>query len=341
MEKLITSHWSDFQCVPEDYIFPPESRPGNIKIPFNTSIPVIDLSEAQNGDRTNTIHKIIKASEEFGFFQVINHGVSVNRIKETMNVFNEVFKMPDVYKKKLITNDPSKPCKMFTSSINYDHEKVHLWKDTLRHKCYPLEQSQHLWPENPTNYRECVGDFSTEVKKLGSRIMNLIGEGLGLENGYFDNDLTGSILLSVNHYPPCPEPSLTLGIIKHSDPNLITILLQDDVSGLQVFKHEEWIAVEAIPHAFVINVGYQLQIISNGKLKSVEHRAVTNSSHGRTSAAFCLAPSGDCNVGPAQAITDENNPPIFKNFKYKEFISHYINKNGDTDVVLKSFETPR
>lgn len=90
--------------------------------------------------------------------------------------------------------------------------------------------------------------------------MNLFGEGLGLEYGYFDNDLTGSILLSVNHYPPCPEPNLTLGITKHSDPNLITILLQDDVSGLQVFKDGEWIAVEALPHAFVINVGYQLQV---------------------------------------------------------------------------------
>jgi len=90
--------------------------------------------------------------------------------------------------------------------------------------------------------------------------MNLIGEGLGLEYGYFDNDLTGSILLSVNHYPPCPDPNLTLGITKHSDPNLITILLQDDVSGLQVFKDGEWIAVEALPHAFVINVGYQLQV---------------------------------------------------------------------------------
>lgn len=341
MDKLITSCWSNFQSVPENYIFPPESRPGNFKIPFNSSIPVIDLSEAQKGDRTNIIQKMIKASEEFGFFQIINHGVPVNQMKETMNVFKEVFHMPDEYKKSLCSNDPSKPCKMFTSSINYDSEKVHLWRDNLRHQCYPLEQWQHIWPENPPRYRECVGDFSTEVKKLGSRIMNLFGEGLGLEYGYFDNDLTGSILLSVNHYPPCPEPNLTLGITKHSDPNLITILLQDDVSGLQVFKDGEWIAVEALPHAFVINVGYQLQIISNGKLKSAEHRAVTNSSHARTTGAFFVAPSDDCHVEPAQTITDEHNPPIFKSFKYKDFNSHYFNKYADTDVVLKSFEAPK
>jgi len=72
MDKLITSCWSNFQSVPEDYIFPPESRPGNLKIPFNSSIPVIDLSEAQKGDRANIIQKMIKASEEFGFFQVLS-----------------------------------------------------------------------------------------------------------------------------------------------------------------------------------------------------------------------------------------------------------------------------
>ena len=88
----------------------------------------------------------------------------------------------------------------------------------------------------------------------------MISEGLGLECGYFDNDLSGSMLLSVNHYPPCPEPSLTLGITKHSDPNLITILLQDDVCGLQVFKNGKWVAVEPFPDAFVVNIGYQLQV---------------------------------------------------------------------------------
>ena len=90
--------------------------------------------------------------------------------------------------------------------------------------------------------------------------MNLISEGLGLKCGYFDDYLTGSMILSVNHYPRCPEPSLTLGMSKHSDPNLITILMQDDVSGLQVLKDGDWIALEAHPHAFVINVGYQLQV---------------------------------------------------------------------------------
>lgn len=81
--------------------------------------------------------------------------------------------------------------------------------------------------------------------------MNLRSEGFGLN--------TRSMTLSVNHYPRFPYPNLTLGMRKHLDHNRITILVQDGVSGLQVFKDRQWISVEPSSQAFVINVGYQLQ----------------------------------------------------------------------------------
>ncbi|KAI9119112.1 hypothetical protein K1719_009787 [Acacia pycnantha] len=72
MEKLISS-WYNVRAVPEDFIFPPETRPGNLHVPIGEVIPVIDLSEAEQGDRTPTIQKILRAYQEFGFFQAINH----------------------------------------------------------------------------------------------------------------------------------------------------------------------------------------------------------------------------------------------------------------------------
>jgi hypothetical protein len=70
MEKPI-SNWSNIKSVPENYIFPLESRPGDLKIPISSNIPIIDLNEAQKGDKANTIHQIIKAAQEFGFIQVL------------------------------------------------------------------------------------------------------------------------------------------------------------------------------------------------------------------------------------------------------------------------------
>lgn len=109
--------------------------------------------------------------------------------------------------------------------------------------------------------RECVGACSIEIKKLASRILALISEGLGLKSEYFEDELlSGSMTLVVNHYPPCPQPSLTLGSSKHADPNLITILLQDCIYGLQVLKEDKWIGVEPNPQAFVVNMGCLLQV---------------------------------------------------------------------------------
>lgn len=58
-------------------------------------------------------------------------------------------------------------------------------------------------------FREPVGACSTQVRELASNILELIGEGLGVGAGYFRDELSQQMLLSVNYYPPCPEPNLT------------------------------------------------------------------------------------------------------------------------------------
>ncbi|KAF7818414.1 protein DOWNY MILDEW RESISTANCE 6-like [Senna tora] len=334
MEKLVSNWFHDVgPTVPEDYIFPPETRPGDLHVPISQSIPVIDLSEAEQGDPTLTIHKILKASQDFGFFQVINHGVPENLMKETMSVFKEFFQLPPEAKQHFYSEDLSKPCRLYRSTPNYATEKLHLWREALRHPCHPLEQWNHSWPQTPTTYKECVGTCSIEIKKLGSRILRLISEGLGLQSDYFDGELSGSVILTANHYPPCPEPSLTLGVSKHSDPNLITILLQDDVYGLQVLKDDSWIGVEPNPRAFVVNISNQLQVISNDKLKSGEHRVVTNASDGRTSAAFFIGALEESIIEPAKSLTDQLHPPLYKSFKTRDFVTKFVAAGADSSVL--------
>ncbi|KAI9119434.1 hypothetical protein K1719_010109 [Acacia pycnantha] len=73
-----------------------------------------------------------------------------------------------------------------------------------------LHKWQHFWPRTPTRYQEIVGACSVEVKKLASRILGLIGEGLGLKSEYFDDELSERIIMT-----GLPEPSLTLGTSEH------------------------------------------------------------------------------------------------------------------------------
>lgn len=92
------------------------------------------------------------------------------------------------------------------------------------------------------------------------KILDLIGEGLGMEAGYFErNNLTVNQNIVANHYPVCADPSSAMGAAPHYDPNLITILHQK-LYGLQIFKNGEWLGVEPLPNALTVVVSSQLQV---------------------------------------------------------------------------------
>ncbi|KAM7528664.1 hypothetical protein LguiB_032074 [Lonicera macranthoides] len=65
--------------------------------------------------------------------------------------------------------------------------------------------------------------------------------------------------------------------------------------GLQIIKKDgEWVGVDPLPNAFVIVIANQLQVISNGKLRSAEHRGVTNLDSDRISIVNFFGPSKEC-----------------------------------------------
>ena len=109
-------------------------------------------------------------------------------------------------------------------------------------------------------YRIIVGKYSTEVRKFLLTMLELICEGIGIKTGYFEGELSKTQLVSVNHHTPCPDPSLTLGMPEHCDPNLISMLQQADVCGLQALKDGQWIGIEPLANAFVVIPGLQLRV---------------------------------------------------------------------------------
>ena len=113
--------------------------------------------------------------------------------------------------------------------------------------------------------RKVIAEYGEEVVKLGGRMLRFMSINLGLKEDYLMNAFGGEeqvgACLRVNFYPKCPQPDLTLGLSPHSDPGGMTILLPDDnVSGLQVRKGDDWITVKPVPNAFIINIGDQIQV---------------------------------------------------------------------------------
>lgn len=117
--------------------------------------------------------------------------------------------------------------------------------------------------------REAASNYSKQTKFLYQLLIGAILESLGIvnnENNIGSNNLEefedGSQLLVLNCYPSCPEPDLTLGMPPHSDYGLLTLLLQDEVKGLQIQHQGKWLTVEPIPNSFVVNVGDHLEVSS-------------------------------------------------------------------------------
>jgi isopenicillin N synthase-like dioxygenase len=113
-------------------------------------------------------------------------------------------------------------------------------------------------------FRKLIGEYGDEAVKLCGRLMKALSINLGLGEEYLQNAFGGDNIgacLRVNFYPKCPQPDLTLGLSPHSDPGGLTLLLPDEnVSGLQVRKSNEWVTVDPAPNAFIVNMGDQIQV---------------------------------------------------------------------------------
>ena len=149
------------------------------------------------------------------------------------------------------------------------------------------------WPSEQRlpGYEKGVKQYMSDMLALSRSLLRTFALGLGLEEHSFDYLATKPYsILKMAHYPGVlagsEEPS---SIRPHTDYELLTILLQDDIPSLEVLSNTgQWIQAKPVPGTFVVNIGDSMSILTNGLFVSTMHRVVNVSKRDRYSVPFFL-----------------------------------------------------
>ncbi|KFK21917.1 hypothetical protein AALP_AAs44007U000300, partial [Arabis alpina] len=199
--------------------------------------------------------------------------------------------------------------------------------DYLFHNIWPPSWIDYrYWPKNPPEYREVNEEYTRHVKKLVEKIVGWLSEGLGLDRealikeGFGGRDMA-VYTMKINHYPPYPKLDLVLGLNPHTDPNGLTILVSNEIPGLQVFKDDHWFDVEYIPSAIICLIGDPILRMSNGKYKNVLHRTTVEKERTRMSWVVLFKPAYDMVIRPLMKLTGDGcETPKFKPVTYRDHV---------------------
>ncbi|KAK6932998.1 Isopenicillin N synthase-like, Fe(2+) 2OG dioxygenase domain [Dillenia turbinata] len=336
---------SGLSTIPVRYIKPSMDRPIISSDPDHISIPIIDLQGLDAEDdnlRSSTLNQISWACREWGFFQVLNHGVDPDLMDRAREVWCEFFHLP-MELKQIYSNTP-KTYEGYGSRLGVEKGAILDWSDYYYLHYLPSNLKDcNKWPAQPSSCREVIEEYSGQVVKLGGRLMKILSINLGLDEDRLQNAF-GDIgaCLRVNFYPKCPQPELTLGLSSHSDPGGLTFLLPDDqVPGLQVRKDGNWITVKPAKHAFIVNIGDQVQVLSNATYKSVEHRVRVNSGQERVSLAFFYNPKSDLLIEPAKELVTPEKPALYPPMTFDEYRLYIRTKGPQGKSQVESLASPR
>ncbi|KAG6554685.1 hypothetical protein Mapa_003703 [Marchantia paleacea] len=305
----------------------------NEEVP-DLALPIIDVSCLLDGSGDSAAKKKVSAEigaacAEWGFFQIINHGIPEELFKEVDIQARKFFALPVEVKEKA-KYDPRRKDKIV---CGYNGRLTRLsyntpWMEYFADRGDVEQLTKMIWPEGNPALSKPLQEFWRNFHRLGQDLLEVLATGLGLEPRFFsrlfDNNVYHRSTWRYNHYPACPRPDLTLGTGPHSDPNLFTLLKQDAVGGLQVKKDDKWVDVSPVPGALIINVGDALEAWSNGRYKSVEHRVLVNEKSDRFSAVYLMAPAEAQIVEAPPQLIDDEHPSLYRPFLYGDYMTHMM-----------------
>jgi isopenicillin N synthase-like dioxygenase len=278
-----------------------------------SAIPVINIAALQSG-RPAEIDKVAAeiaiACETAGFFYVVDHGIAAETVEAVFDAARWFFAQPQSARDALDVatspnfrgyvpmgikgpNVPRRMLEAFQMMLELGPDDPDIRAGNVMH-------GPNRWPPEAPLFRAAMEAYYGAVTALSHRLLGAFARGLDLPGDYFRPFFRKPLTqLRLLHYPPQPPDSDAEGVEAHTDTGAFTILLQDQVGGLDVRNRAgEWIRATPIPGSFVINIADMMQLWTNGRFVSTPHRVANRTGLDRISVPFFANPDYDATIAP-------------------------------------------
>ncbi|MEU2243216.1 2-oxoglutarate and iron-dependent oxygenase domain-containing protein [Streptomyces sp. NPDC018338] len=322
-----------------------EPVPGSrIHPSYAAQLPIVDLSAADRSPQARRLlhAQLHSAAHDVGFFQLVGHGVTEAETRALTTAMRAFFALPEADRLAL-DNINSPHFRGYTRIGDERTAGARDWRDQLdigaerpAHAPAPWE-APYWWLEGPNQWPAALPELRTaalhwidRLSGVAERLLHELLTSIGAPADFYD-DIFGPRAhphLKLVRYPGSSGEGDDQGVGAHKDYGFLTLLLQDQVGGLQVQREDgEFHDVPPLPGAFVVNLGELLEVATNGYLIATNHRVVSPpGATERYSVPFFYNPRLDARIAPltfpyasaAPGVTADPANPLFAEYGRNE-----------------------
>ena len=257
-------------------------------------VPTIDLEKAK--DDPSQLKSLDKACRDHGFFLLKNHGMQ-EEIDDMWRMSEWFFNQPRKDKLKIIRTE-SIPLGYYDRELTKQKRDLKEVFDFM----YPKSNGEDLnqWPENKV-FRSKMENFFSKASLVAEETLRLVFLNLNNNGNQLPSGEKSTSNARLNYYPiddPLEEKTRKdisklgdMALHHHTDPGILTLLIQDMTGGLQTKSKESgWIDIEPEENTIVVNLGDAMQVWTNDKYVAAIHRVTKRTAKARYSTPYFYNP---------------------------------------------------
>lgn len=309
-------------------------------------VPVLSLAGMRRPDGSfdpDFLDRLRDAAHRVGFFQIVDYGAAPGQVDELFRVTAEFFALPEEEKLAIHNQDSphwrgysaiaaertqGRPDSREQLDFSPDREPVPAERITPETQYWHL-QGRNRWPASMPRLERTAMAWTALMDGVGEELLKALCVAIGLDEDHFAAAFDGdrAWMAKLAHYVGGVAEAGGQGVGLHADYGFITLLLQDQVGGLEVrpYGQDAWLPVEPIPGALVVNLGEMLEVATDGYLMATIHR-VQSPPEGvdRYSVPFFHSPRLDAVIEPvplpaelaadARGVSDDPRNPMLASF---------------------------